>query len=616
LTHGTMILAHMQLLFFALSLTLFFSCALVFWSRNVRLAVGWAGLWSLSFGVWLVAPVALDAHHLYPQGVWEWVAVFGVLGGFFVVIGTLLSLLTSWPLAATEWRPHWRFRRPGAATAAWSFVLAPVTYLGLATVLEWSFFSGLSISAARISAALIPAAMWGAAVAGLVVWCRRPAGTWLMSERTLAGLVVISLVVGGTRLPLTVQRPSAASDGDLPVLTPRAERARRTPLLVIGLDGGNWRTLDPLIDAGRVPTLARLAANGVRGEVEALWPPYWSTPAWGSVVTGHHRDVIGVHENLGATAPFLPPFEVPLTLNPLLNPLLLVELALLRSGVIDAAPAARQRLRRAPVWERLTGVNVKTGVVFFPFTYPAVGQTDYVVSNRALADIWDMMGIQPGAPERLISPAESATDLLPLLTEPLDSRAVLRGLLPDTLTDPPRDAPVNPVEVLEKALDVGQRMFNVTEQVIAADPDLELVMLYVGDFDSISHAFWPYRFPDDYPDDRPAASDISRFGPVIDRYLEHLDHRIGRVMAMFPAPPNVVIVADHGIEPSRAVTLWKAWHSRNGLFLAGGPDITGGDEMVPVSYFDVVPTILDLLGFAQPSDLRGRSVVPRRSTGP
>ncbi len=61
-------------------------------------------------------------------------------------------------------------------------------------------------------------------------------------------------------------------------------------------------------------------------------------------------------------------------------------------------------------------------------------------------------------------------------------------------------------------------MFDVTEQLVTEDPDLQMVFLYVGDLDSVCHAFWPYRFPDSIPADPQAPEDVKALGRVI----EHL----------------------------------------------------------------------------------------------
>jgi predicted AlkP superfamily phosphohydrolase/phosphomutase len=154
-------------------------------------------------------------------------------------------------------------------------------------------------------------------------------------------------------------------------------------------------------------------------------------------------------------------------------------------------------------------------------------------------------------------------------------------------------------------------MFGVTNQIIRHDPDVDVVMFYLSSFDNIAHAFWQYRFPDEVSGDRPSAADIEALGPVIGRYLEYLDAQLAHLIAAFPTEPNILIVADHGQEASEDYPLWKGWHSRFGVFLAAGPSIARRPEALAVSYYDIAPTMLDLLGFAPAGDLRGRSLLAR-----
>ena len=57
------------------------------------------------------------------------------------------------------------------------------------------------------------------------------------------------------------------------------------PLLVIGLDGASFEALDRLRADGTMPTLDRLARDGVTRELASVVPPI--TPvAWTSFLTG------------------------------------------------------------------------------------------------------------------------------------------------------------------------------------------------------------------------------------------------------------------------------------------------------------------------------------------
>jgi predicted AlkP superfamily phosphohydrolase/phosphomutase len=601
----------MELAFTLASLLFLGSLAAFVTSRHVRRAVWWGASVAVVLGIWLLAPIALGTHALYPETFVQWLVIVGVLSAFFLTLGTLVSLLLSWPLAAVERLPRFRVRHTQAAPLAWALVVVPLGYLAVAAALEWTVFTQLSVPDSRVLAiGSLAFAAWAA-----VCWVvyRALASRPVMPGRWIAAALGLVVVAGLARLYMSVHTTRPDEAAALSALTGRPDRGSTGPLLVIGLDGGNWRTLDPLIDEGRLPTMASLVRSGVTGDVQALYPPYWSTPAWASLITGYHQDDLGVYENLGASAPLMPSFELPLTTSLAMNPLLLFDFGLLNAGVIDAAPADRRRLRRPPIWERVAPAGVRTAVVYFPFSYPATGQATYVVSNRAVADIWDMLGIRPGRRDQLVSAQTNALDLLDLLETRVDTRETLQRLLPGMERATAGDeAVLDPPEILRRALEVGERMFRMTRTIVQTDPDLDLVIFYIGDFDSIAHAFWRYKFPRDYPNDPPPAADIDRLGPVLDRYLEYLDGRLGELIAAFPAPPNVLMVSDHGMEASDAVKAWRAWHSPHGMFLAAGPDVARRAHRLDVSYFDVVPTVLDLLDVEQSPDLPGRSVTQRR----
>jgi predicted AlkP superfamily phosphohydrolase/phosphomutase len=68
----------------------------------------------------------------------------------------------------------------------------------------------------------------------------------------------------------------------------------RRRVLVIGLDAACLTQLRPLIDAGDVPTLARLVEEGVTTDLESTTPP-WTPTAWPSAMTGQSPWSHGVY---------------------------------------------------------------------------------------------------------------------------------------------------------------------------------------------------------------------------------------------------------------------------------------------------------------------------------
>ena len=56
-------------------------------------------------------------------------------------------------------------------------------------------------------------------------------------------------------------------------------------VVLIGLDGGTFATLDVLMEEGVMPFLKGFLASGVRGELLSVIPPL-TPPGWASLITG------------------------------------------------------------------------------------------------------------------------------------------------------------------------------------------------------------------------------------------------------------------------------------------------------------------------------------------
>jgi predicted AlkP superfamily phosphohydrolase/phosphomutase len=114
----------------------------------------------------------------------------------------------------------------------------------------------------------------------------------------------------------------------------------RSRTLVVGLDAACWKYLDPLLQAGRLPHLARLIRQGLHGSLRSTMPPITPT-AWSSLVTGVNPGKHGVFEwvrHLGENYQ-----SVPVSAND-------------RVGT--------------PIWNRLNMAGVRVGVVNIPLTFP------------------------------------------------------------------------------------------------------------------------------------------------------------------------------------------------------------------------------------------------------
>lgn len=153
---------------------------------------------------------------------------------------------------------------------------------------------GLTVGLGLIPAALDPwqRAGWLGGARGFGLACGLAAlgvllgvgaGVLARSRRGLGGLVVLGLLLGvvaagaagQARVPQDRQPTAKAAAGELP--------GGRT--LIYGIDGADWRVLEPMLARGELPTLAGLLARGAGGTLRSV-EPLASPVVWTSIFTG------------------------------------------------------------------------------------------------------------------------------------------------------------------------------------------------------------------------------------------------------------------------------------------------------------------------------------------
>jgi predicted AlkP superfamily phosphohydrolase/phosphomutase len=126
--------------------------------------------------------------------------------------------------------------------------------------------------------------------------------------------------------------------------------------LFVGLDAACWEYLDPLLLAGRLPTVARLMNNGSWGTLDSTLPAQTPT-AWSSIITGKNPGKHGVFD-------FLMRVPGSHTFNPI---------------------SARTR-QGMPFWKRLNESGIRVGLVNAPFTYPIEPLDGFMVCGFGTPD--------------------------------------------------------------------------------------------------------------------------------------------------------------------------------------------------------------------------------------
>lgn len=573
--------------------------------RSIR----WGTAWAIAGGFWLLAPLIVSTHHLSVATVVDGLPVIGMLTILFAFIGALLGVFIYAIVKLVQRIAGWKFENPewGAAITAGILLVPAYWFLGCAIYTKrFGVDDAVSwcINALRVALPVIVVSTLFFVAFNWITSGR------LRSIRTRIAVAVAAIAFMSGATVLLIRLPQVT--GPALIAHPLAHISRpgvkRHRLLMIGIDGGTWRPMEPLLKAGRLPNFSKLIGDGIHGDMIAIWPPYWSTTAWSAIITGLPREQVGVYGNLVVKAPGLPVFQAPLDIDPRLILVSAIEYGLAYRQMMKAAPPERSALKRPPVWETLDRSGIRTGVIRFNFSYPAQGQAAVVISNRVVSDVWDMLGVKNADPKGLAWPDSLRDTLLSSFdkrwTPPAEEFA---RIFPEKNWTHPAGAYMNPVGVLRKVLSFDQRTVHAAVELVKSDPNLEVLIIHLGGVDNVEHVFWQFRFPQDFKHP-PLPADVATLGPVIDRYLEYVDRGIGEIISAYPEKPNVMILSDHGMGSFENKPPFKGWHTSPGIFMAAGPDFGRDAERLRVQYYDVVPTILELEGLVKPKTLKGRSL--------
>ena len=127
---------------------------------------------------------------------------------------------------------------------------------------------------------------------------------------------------------------------------------------VIGWDGATWNVIDPLLEQGRLPNLARLIERGSRGVMVAE-EPLLSPALWTSLATGFTSVDHGISG-----------FILPDPRG--------------EGGVL----ASTFHRRRAPIWKIASDAGRSVGFIGWWTTWPAEHVRGYMVSDHLAYNRW------------------------------------------------------------------------------------------------------------------------------------------------------------------------------------------------------------------------------------
>lgn len=358
-------------------------------------------------------------------------------------------------------------------------------------------------------------------------------------------------------------------------------------VLLIGWDAADWKVITPLIDAGKMPNLARFVESGVMGNMATL-QPCLSPMLWSSIATGKRPYKHGVHG-------FSEPDPVTGGIRPVTN---------------------LSRKTKA-IWNMLNQEEKNTITIGWwpsnpaePLSKGVMVSNDYQQAHGSTYDP-EKWPLKPGTihPERLIPhlkdlrfhPAElMEDDLRPFLPG-------IEGMGREDLDKVGKDPRVGS---LSKIIADCTSIHSAATALMQNEP-WDLMCVYYDAIDHFGHAFMRY-----HPPQRPQVSDwdFKVFSYCVEAGYRYHDAMLGTLLALAGEDTTVILMSDHGFHPDdlrvsnipREPAGPAAEHRQFGIFAAKGPGIRKDERIYGANLLDICPTLLHLFGLPVGEDMDGK----------
>ncbi len=281
-------------------------------------------------------------------------------------------------------------------------------------------------------------------------------------------------------------------------------------ILLIGIDGGTWTTLQPAIDNGSMPCLANLMQKGASGILESTLPAI--TPAaWSSFQTGRLPGQHGVYDFVNW------------------------------DNTRKKAVTINSTLLSNTMWELASKAGKKVGVLNVPVTYPPKSINGEIVAGL----------FSPDTDSEFTSPA----DFRPKLLNAVSGYDILNQR--NNAVYPSQTSVKDFVNIMNQNLDwrLDAARFMISQN------DYDLFMVHYHASDIVQHGLWGFMDPSH------KLYDQEKQKYIFDNFYNHLDSNIEKTIQTFTQKcgqePYVFIISDHGFQSNLMQINMAQWLLEN-----------------------------------------------------
>lgn len=279
----------------------------------------------------------------------------------------------------------------------------------------------------------------------------------------------------------------------------------KNKVLIIGLDGGTWKILRPMMDKGVMPNLKNLVDEGTSGILNSTLPPL--TP---SAFASFHTGVSPAKHGIYAFTQY-------------------------QLGSYKPTFVSSKSLQKETIWTILSKAGKRIILVGVPLTYPPQKINGIVISGL----------MTPSVKSEFIHPLELKEELLNAIRKYkfVSSPSIFYGKgLEAFLADA--------IFTERKRLEATQYLFNKYEWDIG--------MIHFQSVDNLQHTLWPFI------DHQSKQYSPSKWEQV-SAFFKFIDAAIGELMRLAGQNTNIIIMSDHGHGPLKKTIRLNKWLEHKGF---------------------------------------------------
>ncbi len=377
----------------------------------------------------------------------------------------------------------------------------------------------------------------------------------------------------------------------LMVVIPAGGQTESRPhVIVVGVNGMEWDIIRPLLLKGELHNFAEVIQRGVYGKMRTLSAPN-CPKVYTSIATSTSPEENGI-----------------------------------TGFVVGGRTASSDMLRREPLWSILSKRGVTVGMANVPATFPVMPLNGYMISGMLTRgqDCEDGILCSPKLSE--VKGGEAVY--------PPSMVAELEMNVGDFWIDCSRMPTAE--DLKGKKLEAIDHWLQQVSQVRAQQAKLfdyllshhrtDFTMLVQSCEDRVGHWLYPIQ---PYNAGYDPTLHSVRVDAFPDQYRA-FDQVLGGILRYVDRSTYLFIISDHGIKPLREFEegrrLYHSAHDHGGntpiiakhdfedgddvpgIFIAMGPNIKRDVRLMgfAVSVFDIAPTILNLYGIPEPTQMKGR----------